>query len=430
MPGYLLAAAFHKQAFASATQHQLLAFLQARPSRIGRGAASRAWASRRSWGCHPALAASTATSTWRDASPRVGRACARSRTTRFGARRRAPGSSRCSSAVPPGRAGSVVAAGCGRGGRDRSSAGRDTSRARPRRSRGRRRRYSATRRGGSPRRGHRHELVAKARRSRGRGLAALRRRVRGARRVPGRARRPRRARVPAARAAVARASRRVPCGVAGAPRASFRLRPRPRRAPASNTPRVVGSSELAAVARARATLRAHRTQAEKLASAATGRAKRNQWVYDDAAGAWTSPYMGGARRPSPSRRARPRADRSSCSPTPPRRTARRRTRAAPLPRVARARRATPPRPAPGSGRVLRRVRRLGARLRRAQTARIIIVRAPRRGPAGGRFPRAGRGGGHLPPRGRGPPLRLRDLLRVSRRRRRQPAAVRAVSLVS
>ena len=28
MPGYLLAAAFHKQAFASATQHQLLAFLQ------------------------------------------------------------------------------------------------------------------------------------------------------------------------------------------------------------------------------------------------------------------------------------------------------------------------------------------------------------------------------------------------------------------
>ncbi len=101
-----------------------------------------------------------------------------------------------------------------------------------------------------------------------------------------------------------------------------------------------------------------------------------------------------------------------------------------LPRVARARRATPPRPAPGSGRVLRRVRRLGARLRRAQTARIIIVRAPRRGPAGGRFPRAGRGGGHLPPRGRGPPLRLRDLLRVSRRRRRQPAAVRAVSLVS
>lgn len=143
----------------------------------------------------------------------------------------------------------------------------------------------------APRRGHRHELVAKARRPRGRGLSALRRRVRGARRVPGRARRPRRARVPAARAAVARASRRVPCGVAGAPRASFRLRPRPRRAPASNTPRAVGSSELAAVARARATLRAHRTQAEKLASAATGRAKRNQWVYDDAAGAWTSPYM-------------------------------------------------------------------------------------------------------------------------------------------
>ena len=28
MPGYLLAAAFHKQAFASATQHQFLAFLQ------------------------------------------------------------------------------------------------------------------------------------------------------------------------------------------------------------------------------------------------------------------------------------------------------------------------------------------------------------------------------------------------------------------
>ena len=58
-----------------------------------------------------------------------------------------------------------------------------------------------------------------------------------------------------------------------------------------DAPHAVGSAELAAGARARATLRAHRTQAEKLASAATGRAKRNQWVYDDAAGAWTSPYM-------------------------------------------------------------------------------------------------------------------------------------------
>jgi hypothetical protein len=51
---------------------------------------------------------------------------------------------------------------------------------------------------------------------------------------------------------VARASRRVHCGVAGAPRGRFRLRPRPRSAPASNTSHPVGSSELVAVANARA----------------------------------------------------------------------------------------------------------------------------------------------------------------------------------
>ena len=143
------------------------------------------------------------------------------------------------------------------------------------------------------------------------------------------------------------------------------------------------------------------------------------------------PTWSGAPRPSrPSQHARPKADRSSCSPTQPRRTARRRTRAALA--FASGAGAASDSSAPCSR---RRPRTAARSPPRSPTAPFVNradnYHSPRQGFASADgFPRAGRRGGHLPPRGRSSPLRLRDFLRICRWRQRQPAALRAVSLVS
>ena len=328
MPGYLLAAAFHKQAFASATQHQLLAFLQVAAftnrtavlpfARVGEpafvglprpgfggldryfdvaGLAAR-------WPCLRAI-----TAAFRREAPR-----ARIVALQLG--------------LPPGRAGSVVAAGCGRRSRPLVALGATFAcasaalAASASATLGGRRGGAATR---SSSRTGRKSSSASGTRPR-RSSATRSRRAAGAG-----------TRAPAATRARSRRSRR---GGTREPTRSLRRRrcseselssaPTSAPRPASNTPRAWSARpELAAVARARATLRAH-ANAGREARERRDRPRETEPVGLRRRGRRVDVALHGAVRGgrAPSRRARPRADRSSCSPTPPRRTACRRTRAA------------------------------------------------------------------------------------------------------
>lgn len=258
MPGYLLAAAFHKQAFASATQHQLLAFLQVAAftnrtavlpfARVGEpafvglprpgfggldryfdvaGLAAR-------WPCLRAITYDA----FRREAPR-----ARIVALQLG--------------LPPGRAGSVVAAGCGRRSRPLVALGATFACASAALA------ASASATLGDATRWRRDAVIVTnwSQKLVGLGDAAS----------------PLFGDAFAARGGCqdARAGRDARAFPPLAPRWHARA-----------------DAFLAAspVLRERAFVCAH-VRAEKLASAATGRAKRNQWVYDDAAGAWTSPYM-------------------------------------------------------------------------------------------------------------------------------------------
>ena len=291
MPGYLLAAAFHKQAFASATQHQLLAFLQVAAftnrtavlpfARVGEpafvglprpgfggldryfdvaGLAAR-------WPCLRAITYDA----FRREAPR-----ARIVALQLG--------------LPPGRAGSVVAAGCGRRSRPLVALGATFACASAALA------ASASATLGDATRWRRDAVIVTNWSQKLVGLGDAASPLFGdafAARggcQDARAGRDAHAFPPLAPRWHARADAFLAASPVLRERAFVCAHVRAARPRRTRRARSARPSSQRSPARAR-TLRAHRTQAEKLASAATGRAKRNQWVYDDAAGAWTSPYM-------------------------------------------------------------------------------------------------------------------------------------------
>ena len=431
MPGYLLAAAFHKQAFASATQHQLLAFLQVAAftnrtavlpfARVGEpafvgfpepgfggldryfdvaGLAAR-------WPCLRAITYDA----FRREAPR-----ARIVALQLG--------------LPPGRAGSLVAAGCGRRSRPLVALGATFACASAALA------ASASATLGDATRWRRDAVIVTnwSQKLVGLGDAASplfgdafaarggchdARAGRDARAFPPLA--PRwhaRADAFIAASPVLREGDFVCAHVRAA---------RPRR---TRRTRLARPSSWRSPTRARTNASAERRPRSSQALRRAGRS--------GVSGSTTTrrargrrPTWSGAPRPSrPSQHARPKADRSSCSPTQPRRTARRRTRAALA--FASGAGAASDSSAPCSR---RRPRTAARSPPRSPTAPFVNradnYHSPRQGFASADgFPRAGRRGGHLPPRGRSSPLRLRDFLRICRWRQRQPAALRAVSLVS
>lgn len=258
MPGYLLAAAFHKQAFASATQHQLLAFLQVAAftnrtavlpfARVGEpafvglpepgfggldryfdvaGLAAR-------WPCLRAITYDA----FRREAPR-----ARIVALQLG--------------LPPGRAGSLIAAGCGRRSRPLVALGATVSCASAALA------ASASATLGDATRWRRDAVIVTNWSQKLVGLGDVASPLFGD-------------------AFAARGG----CHDARAGRDARAFPPLAPRWHARADAFIAASPVL----REGDFVCAH-VRTEKLASAATGRAKRSQWVYDDAAGAWTSPYM-------------------------------------------------------------------------------------------------------------------------------------------
>ena len=329
MPGYLLAAAFHKQAFASATQHQLLAFLQVAAftnrtavlpfARVGEpafvglprpgfggldryfdvaGLAAR-------WPCLRAITYDA----FRREAPR-----ARIVALQLG--------------LPPGRAGSVVAAGCGRRSRPLVALGATFACASAALA------ASASATLGDATRWRRDAVIVTNWSQKLVGLGDAASPLFGdafAARggcQDARAGRDARAFPPLAPRWHARADAFLAASPVLRERAFVCAHVRAARPRRTRRARSARPSSQRSPARARPYVR---TERRPRSSRAPRRAARS----GTSGSTTTRPARGrrltwsGARRPSqPSRRARPRADRSSCSPTPPRRTARRRTRAA------------------------------------------------------------------------------------------------------
>ena len=375
MPGYLLAAAFHKQAFASATQHQLLAFLQVAAftnrtavlpfARVGEpafvgfpepgfggldryfdvaGLAAR-------WPCLRAITYDA----FRREAPR-----ARIVALQLG--------------LPPGRAGSLVAAGCGRRSRPLVALGATFACA----SAALAASASATRRDATRWRRDAVIVTNWSQKLVGLGDAASPLFGERSRRAAGA-----RTRAPAATRARSRRSRR---GGTREPTRSLRRR-RCSEREISSAPTSAQRARVEHVAPGwLVRARGGRQRARELMPPPNAdREARKRCDGPGEAGSVGLRRRGGrvdVALHGAVRRGR-RGRRNTRGQRPTARPAHRHSRGArhavepgqrSLSRVARARRATPPRPAPGGGRVLRRVRRLGARLRRSSTARIITIR--------------------------------------------------------